>query len=94
MAKGQKPSKAHLLREMTSSQKVSEALKANHGDSLDMIVGCLGAIEKGGNAVKCSKEEKDDAKRISRVIMGLDEGALTSKDAERISALVNAFLKK
>jgi len=94
MAKTTKPSKAHILHSLTSSQKVADALKANHSDSLDCVIGCLGAIEKGGNAVRSSEEDKKDAKRISRVIMGLDEGRLTSSDAERIAQLVNAFLRK
>lgn len=89
-----KPSKSSLIHSLTSSQKVAEALKANDTDHLDMIVGCLGAVEKGGAAVRSSKEDKADAKRISRIIMGLEEGHLTSRDAERISSLVNAFLKK
>ena len=94
MAKKSKESKASLLHKMTSSQHVAEALKANHSDSLDIIVGCLGAIEKGGNAVRSSKEEKEQAKRISKIIMGIDKGALTSADASHIANLVNTFLKK
>jgi hypothetical protein len=81
------------VRDFCSSEKITAVLKHKDPHDLNLVIGMLAAVAKGGRAVHSDEKLQADAKKFSDILMGTKEGVLASKDADRIAEIVNAFTK-
>lgn len=81
-----------ILKSCSTPEGVKEVIDSNDKKSMSALLGILGAVEKGGRAVKSDESSSQQAAYYWRVLSGKEEKELKEKDFKKIAKLVSIFL--